>query len=225
MTQPLKIQIKLLSENAKLPIYSTFGSAGCDFFAQEDFTIEPTKVTAEMPDEVQERLASSIASCFVSLIHDKEDVYDVANSLAEDIKFAIEDTKYNFQLGHKSTPSGIAFGIPVNSNIELEIRSKSGLAFKLNVHAFNGTLDEDYKQELSILLYNLTSEPVHFKKGEKVAQGVFKQIIQPNWDVVDELNPEEFSSIGRNQNNAILTNQRTGGYGSTGKTQEGDTFI
>lgn len=225
MTQPLKIQVKLLNDNAKLPVYSTFGSAGCDFFAQEDFTIEPTKVTAEMPDEVYERLASSIASSFVSLIHDKDDVYDVANSIAEEIKFAIEDTKYNFQLGHKSTPSGLAFGIPINSNIELEIRSKSGLAFKLNVHAFNGTLDEDFNQELSILMYNLTSEPVHFKKGEKIAQGVFKQIIQANWNEVTEIDSEVLSSIGRQHNKAILENQRTGGYGSTGKTQEGDTFI
>lgn len=224
MTQPLKIQIKLLSENAKLPIYSTFGSAGCDFFAQEDFTIEPTKVTADMNNDTLEDLTNDIQSALYTL-QDNDDVVSTSEALARAIKEAIEGTKYNFQLGHKSTPSGVAFGIPVNSNIELEIRSKSGLAFKLNVHAFNGTLDEDYKQELSILLYNLTSEPVHFKRGEKIAQGVFKQIIQPNWDVVAEINPEEFSSIGRNQNNAILANQRTGGYGSTGKTQEGDTFI
>ena len=224
MTHPLKIQIKLLSENAKLPIYSTFGSAGCDFFAQEDFTIEPTKVTADMSSDTLEDLTSDIQSALYTL-QDNEDVVGTSEALARAIKEAIEGTKYNFQLGHKSTPSGVAFGIPVNSNIELEIRSKSGLAFKLNVHAFNGTLDEDYKQELSILLYNLTSEPVHFKKGEKIAQGVFKQIIQPNWDVVTEINPEEFNSIGRDSNNAILANQRTGGYGSTGKTQEGDTFI
>jgi len=52
-----------------------------------------------------------------------------------------------------------------------DIRSRSGLAFKNNVHAFNGLIDEDYNgKEVKVLLMNLSEDNFLVKAGERIAQ-------------------------------------------------------
>lgn len=219
----MKIQVQLLNDNASLPIYATAGAAGCDIFASEDFTINPTQVKAEVSPQVENELKHSLFTTLSDLLSSPEHTNPkrVAKDLTTALKTFIEETTYNFQLGQKTVNTGVAFGIPINSNIELELRSKSGLAFKKTVHAFNGTLDEDYTQELKLLIFNLASEPIHFKKGEKVAQGVFKQIIQADFELVTEFNRDEYSNYERENNPSVRKDIRTGGFGHTGTTIEG----
>lgn len=96
-------------------------------------------------------------------------------------------------------PTGLAFQIP--EGYELEIRSRSGLAFKHNVFAFNGTIDSDYRGEITLLLYNDTNSSYQVKKGERIAQGIIKRIEQSLFEQVEELNETE---------------RGEGGFGSTG---------
>lgn len=96
--------------------------------------------------------------------------------------------------------TGLAFEIP--EGYELEIRGRSGLAFKYGVQSFNGTIDSDYRGEVKVLLFNLDDVVHHFAAGERVCQGVVKRIEQAAITPVDELGSTE---------------RGDGGFGHTGK--------
>lgn len=222
----MKIQLQLLNENAQVPLYSTSGAAGCDFYATEDFTIQPTRVKPIVNEEdladAGLDLIKATAQFMYNMntfdMHSEEGVKltkDFADVIAGALKRTIESTEYSLELGRQVVSTGVALGIPIGSDIELELRSKSGLAFKLDVTAFNGTLDEDYEQEVKILVYNFSSKPISFKKGDKVAQGVFKKIIQADFDIVTEINREVVENASREANTAVSGTTRDGGFGSS----------
>lgn len=74
--------------------------------------------------------------------------------------------------------TGIILDIP--PGFEVQVRPRSGLAFKHGVTVLNapGTIDSDYKQELGVILHN-TSD-IHFRvfHGDRIAQIVFAPVIQ-----------------------------------------------
>lgn len=209
----MKIQVKLLNKDSKVPIYSTVGAAGCDFYASEDFTLPATTVTASLEEYVKEELVNDATRLFVE---DKPDPAYQAQLFLDIIEKAITQATYKYNQGRLSVKSGVAFGIPKNSNIELELRGRSGLAFNHSITLVQGTVDEDFELEVSILLVNNTSEPMHFTKGQRIAQGVFKKIIQADFEVVNEINPVVLDSSERESNSSVQQVQREGGKGSTG---------
>ena len=220
----MKIQIRRLhDDDVALPIYSTSGAAGFDIFASEDFTIEPTKVKAEVSALTKQGLKVNLENAITSILNGEANtelkISRIAKTIAQSVSETIERTDYQFNLGQSIASTGVAFGIPLGSNIELELRSKSGLAFKKMVHAFNGTLDEDFTNELKLLMFNLTGEPISFKKGEKVAQGVFKQIIQANFELVADFDREVMPNPERDANPSVVKVIRTDGFGHTGTTR------
>lgn len=81
---------------------------------------------------------------------------------------------------------------------ELQVRCRSGLAFKHGLMLTNGvgTVDLDYKDEICVLLFNSGSEDVEIRTGDRVAQLVLALT-------------GSFSNIERGT-------QRVGGFGSTG---------
>jgi len=87
---------------------------------------------------------------------------------------------------------------------ELQIRPRSGLAFKHGITVLNapGTVDSDYRGEIMVLLINHGTEDFMIKKNERVAQGVVQAVIQAKLEVVEELDD---------------TVRGSGGFGSTGK--------
>ena len=87
---------------------------------------------------------------------------------------------------------------------ELQIRPRSGLAFKHGITVLNapGTVDSDYRGEIMVLLINHGEESFMIKKGERIAQGVVQAVIQASFETVEEL-PD--------------TERGAGGFGSTGK--------
>ena len=114
---------------------------------------------------------------------------------------SIED--YVLKTGErKLINTGLAFEIEVG--YEVQIRPRSGLAFKHGITVLNspGTIDSDYRGEIKVLLINLGSEDFEIKKGERIAQAVVAPAIQAEIVEVDELND---------------TKRGKGGFGSTGK--------
>jgi dUTP pyrophosphatase len=85
---------------------------------------------------------------------------------------------------------------------ELQIRPRSGLAFKYGVTVLNspGTIDYDYRypNEIKVILINHGKYPFEYKNGDRIAQGVVALTVQT-------------PSIPTKDTN------RTGGLGSTGK--------
>ena len=102
----------------------------------------------------------------------------------------------------KLIPTGLACELPEGT--EGQVRSKSGIALKNGVFVLNtpGTVDENYRGEIGVVLYNLnTKEPFVIKKGQKIAQYVINAI-----EYVDTIEVEQLDSTDRGE----------GSFGSTG---------
>lgn len=102
-------------------------------------------------------------------------------------------------------PTGLYFELP--TNLELQVRPRSGLAAKHGVTVLNspGTVDSDYRGEVKVILINHGKEPFKIENGDRIAQGVIanvmgKQMIKFN-------KTTELSGTERGE----------GGFGSTGK--------
>ncbi|MGD9201722.1 MAG: dUTP diphosphatase [Chitinispirillia bacterium] len=67
-------------------------------------------------------------------------------------------------------PTGFCFDIP--HGFELQVRPRSGLAWKYGITVLNapGTVDSDYRGEVKIILINLSNESFVLKRGERIAQ-------------------------------------------------------
>ena len=70
----------------------------------------------------------------------------------------------------KKTPAGM---IP-----ELQVRARSGLAFKNGITLTNavGTIDADYPDEICVLLWNTGDEPFTIQRGDRIAQVVMNLV-------------------------------------------------
>jgi dUTP pyrophosphatase len=101
----------------------------------------------------------------------------------------------------KDFPTGIAVELP--AGYELQIRSRSGLAYKHRVTMFNGvgTIDADYRGEMKVSLINFSDENFEITPGMRIAQGIVAKHEIAEWEEVGSLNE---------------TSRGTGGFGSTG---------
>jgi dUTP pyrophosphatase len=98
-------------------------------------------------------------------------------------------------------PTGLALSIP--KNYEIQIRPRSGLAAKNQISVLNtpGTIDEDYRGEIKVILINLGEKKFKIEKGLRIAQMVLCPVIKAELEEADELDE---------------TKRGSGGFGSTG---------
>lgn len=126
-------------------------------------------------------------------------VYATVGSAGADIMSAEETVVHPGKVCAVST--GIYMEIPMG--YEVQIRPRSGLAFKHQVTVLNapGTIDSDYRGELKVMLINFGEEDFYIHKGDRIAQMVAAPVVQCRFDIVDELGD---------------TDRGEGGFGSTG---------
>jgi dUTP pyrophosphatase len=105
---------------------------------------------------------------------------------------------------HASVPTGIALALPPGH--EGQVRPRSGLAAKHAVTVLNapGTIDEDYRGEVRVLLVNLGKAPYVIHPGDRIAQLIVSPVtrVEVRVATADENLPE--------------TARGAGGFGSTG---------
>lgn len=95
--------------------------------------------------------------------------------------------------------TGIAVAVPTGWS--LDIRSRSGMAFKRGVTAFHGTVDSDFRGEVMVLLHNSSSAPYRVQAGDRIAQARLTISPRVTFRAVEQL---------------ALTERGAGGFGSTG---------
>ena len=95
------------------------------------------------------------------------------------------------------------FAVAIPDGYEIQVRPRSGLAFKHGITVPNtpGTIDSDYRGELKVLLINHGDETFAIERGDRIAQLVLAPVTQAAWQEVDELDE---------------TTRGEGGFGSTG---------
>ena len=127
--------------------------------------------------------------------------YETIASAGMDVRANIDQAITLAPLERSLVKTGLFVEIPIG--YEIQVRPRSGLAFKKGITVLNspGTIDADYRGEIGVLLVNLSSELFVIDDGERIAQLVLASHEQARWQEVEIL---EDSDRGQ------------GGFGSTG---------
>ena len=102
----------------------------------------------------------------------------------------------------KVVSTGLFLELP--DNYEIQVRPRSGLALKNGISVLNspGTIDSDYRGEISVILINYSNEDFVIKDGDRIAQIVLSKFETIEWSEVNSIKP---------------TDRGSGGFGSTGR--------
>jgi dUTP pyrophosphatase len=92
-------------------------------------------------------------------------------------------------------PCGFAVALP--DGFEAQLRPRSGLASRHGVTVVNapGTIDADYRGEVTVALINLGREPFVIERGMRIAQLLVAPVPRVAWREVDEL-PDSVRGAG-----------------------------
>ncbi|MDD2703914.1 MAG: dUTP diphosphatase [Acidocella sp.] len=98
-------------------------------------------------------------------------------------------------------PTGFSIALP--PGYEMQVRPRSGLALKHGIVVPNspGTIDEDYRGEVGVIVLNAGDEIFTVTRGMRIAQAVLAPVVRAAWHEVEDLDETE---------------RGTGGFGSTG---------
>ncbi len=128
--------------------------------------------------------------------------YKTEGSSGMDVMAFIENSVKIAPNSSALIPTGISIAIP--SDVEIQIRPRSGLAAKSNISILNtpGTIDSDYRGELKVILFNHGSKEFIINNQDRIAQMILMPVLKIDFEEIDDL-PE--------------TVRGSGGFGSTGK--------
>lgn len=99
-------------------------------------------------------------------------------------------------------PTGLFIELP--TGFEAQVRPRSGLAVKQGITCLNtpGTIDQDYRGEIKIILINLSGQEQVIEPGDRIAQLVIQQVEKASWLPTGSIS---------------VTERNEGGFGHTGK--------
>lgn len=128
--------------------------------------------------------------------HDTDTGFDIRACNTENITL----------LPHERVIVPAGFKIMPEEGYALQIRARSGNAFRLGLTMGNGvgTIDNGYLGEIGVLIVNTSNTPFTIERGMKIAQGVVEPIYQFEFTEIE--NEEELGPSLRGN----------GGFGSTG---------
>lgn len=127
--------------------------------------------------------------------------YASAGSAGLDLLAAVDREVVLPPGGIAAIPTGIALALP--EGYEAQVRPRSGLALHHGVTVLNapGTVDSDYRGEVSAILINHGKAEFSITRGMKIAQLVIAAHVRAEWQETSRLDE---------------TTRGAGGFGSTG---------
>lgn len=127
--------------------------------------------------------------------------YATAGAAGVDFQAAVEHEMLIAPGKRALVPTGLKLALP--AGYELQIRPRSGLALKHGIMVPNspGTIDDDYRGEIMIILMNAGDEDFRVVRGMRIAQGVIAPVTRLAWEECEILPP---------------TQRGANGFGSTG---------
>jgi dUTP pyrophosphatase len=128
-------------------------------------------------------------------------VYAHVGDAGMDLRANIEKPITINTLERAIIPTGIHIQLP--EGYEAQIRPRSGLAANHGISVCNtpGTIDGKFRDQIQVILINLSNEPFTINPGDRIAQIVFKK-----FETVELVEVEELDMNG----------DRGGGLGHTG---------
>ena len=127
--------------------------------------------------------------------------YATGGAAGLDLRAAVAETTVISPGERALVPTGLRLALP--PGFEGQVRPRSGLALRNGVVLPNapGTIDADYRGELSVILWNTSREPFVLERGDRIAQLVVARVARVSWD--------ERTSLDESA-------RGDGGFGSTG---------
>lgn len=127
--------------------------------------------------------------------------YATAGAAGMDLLAAVEAPLTIAPGARVLVPTGLAIALP--PGYELQIRPRSGLALRHGIILPNspGTIDEDYRGEVQVIVMNAGDAPFVVERGTRIAQAVLAPVVRARWEPVESLDE---------------TARSAGGFGSTG---------
>lgn len=131
------------------------------------------------------------------------DLYAVEDTyIPATVGFTVEDSSYtDVQVGSAVVPVGLEIAY-IDPGFWLRIEGRSGLGFRHGIQPHNGIIDNQYRGDLGVKLYNLTDADYRVKAGDKIAQLVVYPLIEADIS---------FTTVKDE------TDRGTKGFGSSGK--------
>ena len=118
---------------------------------------------------------------------------------------AVEDISIKpYSVGRSGSgivPVGLTLAY-IEEGFWFRIEPRSGLGFKHHIQPHLGVIDNGYRGDLGVKLYNFGHESYLVKKGDRIAQFVVYPLIHPQCEWADEI---------------IESNRGSDGFGSSGK--------
>jgi dUTP pyrophosphatase len=127
--------------------------------------------------------------------------YKTPGSSGFDVSACIEQQIEILPQSTALIPTGLSLQLP--DGFEAQVRSRSGLSLKNGIFVLNspGTIDNDYRGELCVILANFSKDAFVVEHGMRIAQVVIAQYFQFELEKSNLLNE---------------TKRGNGGFGSTG---------
>ncbi|OUI79367.1 deoxyuridine 5'-triphosphate nucleotidohydrolase [Commensalibacter intestini] len=127
--------------------------------------------------------------------------YATAGAAGMDLLAAVDEPITLLSNERILIPTGLQIALP--AGYELQIRPRSGLALKHGIIVPNspGTIDEDYRGEIKVIILNTGKDAFFIERGMRIAQAVLAPVVRGVWQETDILDDTERSG---------------GGFGSTG---------
>jgi len=136
----------------------------------------------------------------IKRVRDRGDIplprYMTSHSAGMDLYADMEGEITLQPMERRLVPTGIAVALP--DGFEAQIRPRSGLAINHGITLLNspGTIDADYRGEISVIMINLSDKPFAIKRGDRVGQMVINRVYHAAWDKVEELEKTERGAGG-----------------------------
>ena len=113
--------------------------------------------------------------------------YETNESAGMDVRAAIKEPVTLQSLDRALIPTGLRVQLP--AGYEMQMRPRSGLALRNGLTLANspGTVDADYRGEISVIVINLDREPFTINPGERICQMVIARYTRVDWEEAERL--------------------------------------
>ena len=113
--------------------------------------------------------------------------YATEGAAGMDLLAAVSDPLVIAPGARALVPTGLRLALPPGH--ELQVRPRSGLALKHGIVLPNspGTIDEDFRGELQVIVLNAGAEPFTVERGMRIAQAVLAPVTRAAWREVETL--------------------------------------
>lgn len=117
--------------------------------------------------------------------------YATPLSAGMDLRADIEESFLLHPMERHLFPTGLHIQLP--EGYEAQVRPRSGLALKHGITVLNspGTIDGDFRGNISVVLINLSNQCFEINPGERIAQLVIAPYIQCEWEEAETLDETE----------------------------------